>query len=218
MRKSLLIAIFFGSALLTVGCETEIKPTSMTRFFITVNGYDVDTNDFPGSDFATQLPFNKFHHKFAPSTLIFKRSDDYSIRVNTEEKGLTEYPFKIPPGDYTLYGSGGRRDYFEDGKIGYYIDEQKILITDTTTIIEIHARPICGMIMIVDDDKQIEECRIYNGDYSFPFIELDSIHYMYCFPHSDTQAYVKRKDGSKKYIYLAVYGIGYIHKMLSSDL
>lgn len=218
MRKSWLVIILFATVLLTVTCETEIEPTSMTRFFIKVRGFDVDTNDFPGSDFATQLPFDNFQHKYAPPTLIFKRSKDYSIRVTTGEKSLTEYPFKIPPGEYTLSGGGGRRDYFEDGNIGYYIDDQKILISDTTTRIEIQVRPICGMIMIIDDDKQIEKCRIHNGDYSFPFIKSDSIHYMYCFPHSDTNAYVNRKDGSKKHIYLAVYGIGYIHKILSSDL
>jgi hypothetical protein len=190
----------------------------MARFFFTVKGYDIEKNDFPGSDFATQLPFNSFQHKYAPALLTFRRSDDYTVRVNTGVKRLTEYPINIPQGEYTIYGSGGLRDYFEDGDIGYYIDYQKIIVSDTTTVIEIQIRPICGMIMIVDNDKQIEECRIYNGDYSFPFIELDRIHYMYCFPNSETNAYVERKDGSKKFIYLAAYGIGYIHKILSSDL
>lgn len=206
--------------LITIGvsCDTENEPITKVTFKIQVTGYDIQENDSPGSEIASEIPFDSYQHKFAPATLIFNYENKSTVRLYTGQNSLTDFVISLPVGYYTIKGSGGISDYFENGEIGYYIDEQEIRISDTTTSIIVNIRPICGMMMIVDDNNQIDECRIVNGNYSFPFIKKDSIYFMYFFPHSETIAKVQKIDGSSEDIYLAVYGIGLIHKILSSDL
>ncbi|MFH0756440.1 MAG: hypothetical protein V2B15_04045 [Bacteroidota bacterium] len=206
------ILIFFTS------CNNELQPPDPKTFNFYIQGYDIVENNFPGSEFSEQLPFDSFPHRYSQATLAISNNSGFWKRLETDEDEIKDYKTSLLPGEYNIKGSGGVSDFFEDGYMGYYVDNQSFRITDTSTNIGIIVRPMCGLIIIVDDDQRIEECNIVNGDYTYPFIIEDNVHYMYCFPHSDTYAVVNRTDGTEKSIYLAVYGIGYIHKILSSDL
>jgi len=200
------------------GCSFEEEAIPWTRFYINVSEFEIEPGKYWDSNFATEMPFDSFTHKFAPATIIFSANRYVNHRVNTGDKNLNEYPIKLPVGNYTIKGSGGISDNFKEGKMGYYINYQEVAIIDTTTIINIAVRPICSMILIVDENKEIENCSIYNPGYSYNFINKDTIYYSYLIPSSDTYTYVNIKDGTTDYLNTAGLRIGVIYKINLSGM
>lgn len=212
------IKLIFLTACVITSCTETFEPLPKVSFYIKVSDFLTGPSLPYKPDFVEELSFDSAVHSYGPGKLTFDRNDKTIHTVDTYNKGLEEYEFNLPTGQYTVSGNGGTEYQFLRGEFPYKIPKQDIEISDSTGQINLTLELGCGMMQIINDNNEVAECLINGPEHTYPFIQVDDMFYMYFHRHDGDTAIVRYKDGIIKGIYLWNLKIGYISRIKSSDL
>jgi len=201
------------------GCTEDFEPSSKVRFFIKPSWLSPDLKYPLQNEYIKLISLDSFPHIYAPGRLTFKIDEYFSHTVNSDDKALNEYAVKLPVGIYSVSGSGGNFFHeFWTGEILYSIPRQEVEITDSTRFISLFMRPVCGMILVVDQQDEIERCIITHESDTVLFEQIENLYYIYFRHMHEPRFIVNFVDGNNHTIRLGAFEEGYINQIYSSDL
>jgi len=205
-------------AWIIAGCAEDFEPSSKVRFFIKPSWLEPVSEYSYHAEFVKIISLDSFPHIYAPGRLTFEIDKSRSHAVDSEDKALNEYPVKLPTGNYSVRGSGGKySQIFWTDDIPYSVPRQEIEITDSTKFISLVLEPVCGMIIIIDQLDEIEKCIITYESDTVHFAQIENLYYIYFRDKHDPRITARFLDGNSYTILLGAFEEGYINQIYSSD-
>lgn len=209
--NKIIVPVLLG--MLIFSCSKIPDPVPEITFTLNVSGFQITKDNF-GEFKSTADEFSSFVHKYPTATITFVNEHDEIYNFTTDVP-LDEYSFALPIGDYTISGTGGNREKLGDLAMALTIDQQQIIITESTTSVDITVTPTVSLFLVAEEGDQFDKAYINTEDYSFyPNGEL---HYIYFMPHSTTTIYIYKKDGGLYSSATSDLNNGYVYKIVLLD-
>lgn len=205
----------FATLLILIGCAEKEEPKPEVTFYINISGFQIESDDFGSLKSYYEAPFDSFYHKYPSGSITFIDEDNTQYTLNTGANSIDGYGVTLKVGTYTITGTGGVSDRKGAAKMAFTIESQEIIISDTTTIIDITVKPTVALILVYDIDRLV--INTYVQELPNTFYTDGNFYYTYLQRESGWHAYIKKSDGATLDILTYTLQHGYVYKIIVTD-
>jgi hypothetical protein len=142
------VGIFLLLIMTLWSCEEEVPEVS---FRIETDGFFLEE-----AFLGTADAFTSFSHKVSGGVVTFS-SNNTTYKFNTDRKGMEEYLFQLPVGEYQLTFTIPQASLYGQERGSFTVHSGKVIINEQTESISVHVEANCAMFLVYDELSQLDK-------------------------------------------------------------